>query len=83
MSEEATLEDLETATREWVRASEAVRQWRDEHFAVWWPESEEPRPPEPKPVTREALAELERLRLEEQQAQERWAEVNRALLRRP
>ena len=79
--EQGTLEELKAATREWVEAAEEVRKWRERHFAFWWTESEE-EPPEPEVVTREALAELERLQLKEREARDKWAKVNRALLGR-
>lgn len=80
MSEEFTMRDLEAAARKWVQASEAVRRWRDEHIAFWWPDSGEPPPPEPKPVTRQALDEGKRLVEEERKAHEEFDRVNRGLL---
>lgn len=79
MSEEFAIEALKAATREWVEGSEAVRRWREEHIAFWWPESQEA-PAEPKPVTREALDEVEKLQLAEQKAHEKWRRINRGLL---
>ena len=80
MSEEATGKALAAAAREWVVKAEAVRQWREEHVAFWWPEGGGCPLPEPRVVEREALDELEKLLLDEQKAQERWARINRALL---
>lgn len=80
MSEEFTMEALETAARKWVEASEAVRRSREEVFTSSWPESGEAPPPEPKPVTREALAELDKRRLAEQKAHEEFDRISRGLL---
>lgn len=79
MSEEISMEALGAAAQEWIEASEAVHRWKQEHMAFWWPESQEP-PAAPKVVTQEALDQLERLRLEEQKAQDRFNRINRGLL---
>lgn len=80
MSEKPSREEFEAATRRWVEAAEAVRRWREEHVALWWAESDEPPPAEPKVVTKDALAEGQRLRQEEEEAHEEWERINRAYL---
>jgi hypothetical protein len=69
MSYEGPSEELKGLARKWEAKVEAVNRWREEHIAVWWVESE-PAPPEPKAVTKEALAQFERVKAEEREAYE-------------